>query len=249
MAICDAPPNEPALVFVPSRSQCHNVAADLITRCAIDMKTMGFLGKSTAPEALEPYLSRLQNDALHDIISHGIGIFHEGIHRSDLSLILQLYLEGIIRVLVAPRETCWTVPVHAGVVIVLGTQYVRVSSGSERQIQGYTMQEIVKMQSCAIRPGKYSAFYLFCQAEQQDMFMRLLSEGLPLESELMDSNNVKNWFEKINKTGSITGKQDCLDILSFTYLSRRISTNPAYYDADVGRKRPHLSRFIDTIWG
>jgi len=240
-AITEAPQDEPSLVFVPSRSHCHNVAADLITQCGIDMKATGFLGNIPG-EALEPYLSRLQNHALHDFISRGIGIFHEGIHRSDLSLILQLYLEGIIKVVIAPREACWTIPIHAGKVIVMGTQCIRPS---DRQIQGYSMQEIARMQACAMRPGKYSACHLFCQASQRDTLTRFLNEGLPLESELMDS---AGWLEDMKRTGTLVGKQDYMDVLSYTYLSHRMVSNPAYYHHPSQPRSQVLSRFVDGCW-
>ena len=247
-AITEAPPDENVLLYVPSRSQCQNVAGDLITQCAIDLNTRGFLGQGTSAEDLQPYLARLQNPSLSDFISRGIGIFHEGVPRADLTLMLQLYLEGILRVLVTPRESCWTVPVRAGVVVVMGTQYIRMASESDRQIQEYSVQEVAKMQASAIRPDRTGAFHLFCQAEQRDTYMRFLNEGLPLESTLADSDEIKNWMGEIRKAGSVRGKQDALDVLSFTYMSRRVESNPTYYDTLIGHRAEYMSRLVDRIW-
>ncbi|KAF8592674.1 Sec63-domain-containing protein [Ramaria rubella] len=247
-AIREASAGETAILFVPSRAQCQGVAVDLITQCAMDIDTRGFLGRDVSPEDLELYLSRLHNNALSDLISHGIGIFHEGVHRADLALTLQLYLEGIVRVLIVAREACWTVPVHAGVVIVMGAQYINIVSESDRQVRQYSIQELAKMQACAVRYGLPGTFHLFCQAEQCDTFMRFLNEGLPLESELTNTELVAQWVQEMRRQGSIVGKQDCLEALSLTFLARRLETNPTYYDAILGKREQYMSRYVDRLW-
>jgi antiviral helicase SLH1 len=247
-AIREAGEDESAMLFVPSRAQCHSVAAHLITQCAIDIDTHAFLGPGASPEDVEAYLSRLHNSSLSNLISHGIGIFHESVHRADLALMLQLYLEGIIRVLIVPREACWTVPVRARVVIVMGAQYVSIAPESDRQLREYSVQEVAKMQACAVRPGQSGAFHLFCQADQRDTYMRFLDEGLPLESGLMDSEVLKAWLRGMKTAGAIASKQDCVDALSFTYLAQRLETNPAYYDASPGNREHNISRYVDTLW-
>ena len=249
-AIRDAGPAATALLFVPSRSQCQSVAADLITQCAVDIETRGFLGRDVSTEDLEPYLARLHNAALSDLISHGIGIFHEGVHRADLALTLQLFLEGIIRVLIVARDACWTVPVRTGVVIVMGTQYIQVESNSQKQVREYSLQEVARMQACATRPSQSGVFHLFCQAGQRDTYMHFLSEGLPLESELMtDTEPIEDWLQDQRNKGQIVDKQDCVESFSFTFLIRRMETNPVYYDAPVGGRDETISRWIDRIWG
>jgi antiviral helicase SLH1 len=247
-AISEAAADASALLFVPSRSQCHTVAANLITQCAIDIDTRAFLGRGASAEDVEVYLRRLHNSALSDLISHGIGVFHEGMHRADLTLMLQLYLEGIIRVLIVPREACWTVPVRASVVIVMGAEYLSHVSEADRQLRAYSIREVAKMQACAVRPGQSGVFHLFCQAEQRDTFTRFLDEGLPLESTLVDSGMLKNWLQDMRKRGTIASKQDFVEALSFTYFARRLETNPLYYDGSPGKKEHDISRHVDRLW-
>ncbi|KAF8493511.1 Sec63-domain-containing protein [Gautieria morchelliformis] len=247
-AISEAAADSSAILFVPSRNQCQSVAANLITQCAIDIDTRAFLGRGASAEDVEICLRRLHNSALSNLISHGIGIFHEGMHRADRTLMLQLYLEGIIRVLIVPREACWTVPVRASVVIVMGAQCISQISESDRQLRAYTIQEVAKMQACAVRPGQSGAFHLFCQAEQRDTFTRFLDEGLPLESTLMDSEVLNDWLQDMRKRGSIASKQDFVDALSFTYLARRLETNPLYYDGSPGKREHDISRHVDRLW-
>lgn len=248
-AISDAGKDSSAMLFVPSRNQCQNIAESLITQCAMDIVTRAFLGLAATPEDVEVYVSRLHNGALSNLISHGIGIFHEGVHRADLALMLQLYLEGIIRVLLMPREACWTVPVRANVVIVMGTQYIKaVAPEADRQLKEYSLQEVAKMQSCAVQPGESGAFHLFCQAEQRDTFTRFLDEGLPLESALVESELLSGWLRDMRTAGSIVGKQDCVGALSFTYLARRLESNPLFYDGAPGNRDYVISRYVDRLW-
>ena len=131
-----APATETCIVFVPSRAQCASCTQDLLRLCAVEMSMRGFLSSDFEPEALELFLGRLKSSCLIDGLLKGIGIWHEGIDRQDAQIILQLFLEGVVRVLVVPRETAWTLPARAGLVVVMGTQYVNVRpSGSSKSVE------------------------------------------------------------------------------------------------------------------
>ncbi|KAI0335591.1 Sec63-domain-containing protein [Cubamyces sp. BRFM 1775] len=243
---------EPAIVFVPSRTQCFPVARDLITQCALEMETAkGYLPDDVSVERLEWYLSRLQDAAgLQDFLARGVGFFHDGIAKADRLLMLELYAEGILRVLVVPREACWTLPVRARTVVVLGTQYVRVVPGTEeRQVREYALEELVRMQGKAVRHrGAAGHFHLFCQAEGKDTITRFLNDGLPLESTLLEEGSVlRGWYRDRRRDGGIPDKQAAVDVLSFTFLARRLVSNPAYYDAKSTAVNELLSRIVDQL--
>ncbi|KAG5648692.1 hypothetical protein DXG03_000038 [Asterophora parasitica] len=248
-AIQIAPSGESALVFVPSRGQCKPVALDLLTQCALEMETeRGYLPPDIRQEYLEDYLARLQDFTLIDFVSKGIGFFHEGIRKPDRNLMLELYAEGIIRVLVVPRESCWTVPARATVVVVMGTQYVHVKADSDdRQVRDYDLTELVRMQSRAVRHIGSGYFYLFCQAEAKDTFTRFLNEGLPLESRLLESDDLALWYNAHKKARGFLKQQDVLDALSFTFLARRVVSNTAYYDSTSMSREENLSRIVDKV--
>ncbi|EJD53558.1 Sec63-domain-containing protein [Auricularia subglabra TFB-10046 SS5] len=245
--IISRPLDEATIIFVPSRFHCKAVAADLITQCAAQLNTNGFLGH-TSREGLEPYVARLVDQTLADPLYNGIGVYHDGVNKADQTLVLQLFLEGVVRVLVAPREACWTIPVRAGTAIVMGTQYTRVVEGDDKQVADYTPQEVMRMLGRAIRHGRAGQFHLFCQAEALDTFMRFINHGLTLESQLAGGDVLRNWMAGRRRDGSITGKQDAVDALSFTYLARRLRTNPAYYDAVDNARDDSLSRVVDAAW-
>ncbi|KAJ7283771.1 Sec63-domain-containing protein [Mycena rebaudengoi] len=244
-AIQSANPGESALVFVPSRGQCRSVAYDLITQCALEAETdQGYLPSGVSQDRLEDYLVRLRDTSLVDVVSRGIGFFHEGIQKPDRNLMLELYAEGIVRVLVVPREACWTVPVRAGVVVVMGTQYAAAAAeGADRQMRDYGLTELVRMQGRAVRHSGAGHFHLFCQAEGKDTFMRFLNEGLPLESALLGSAELRSWYERHARLE----KQHLVDALSFTFLARRVATNPTYYDCVSSSRDENLSRIVDDL--
>ncbi|KAJ7895943.1 Sec63 Brl domain-containing protein [Mycena olivaceomarginata] len=244
-AIRNAPPGESAVVFVSSRGQCRPIAYDLIAQCALEQETeQGYLFDGVSQERLEDYLARLRDASLVDVVSRGVGFFHEGIHKPDRNLMLELYAEGIIRVLVVPHDSCWTLPVRAAVVVVMGTQYAHAEAeGGDRQLREYGLTELVRMQSRAVRHSGAGHFHLFCQAEGKDTFIRFLNEGLPLESALVDSPELHAWY----KAHAHLDKQQLVDALSFTFLARRITTNPTYYDCVPNSRDENLSRIVDDL--
>lgn len=249
LAIRAVAANEAAIVFVPSRGQSRAVAQDLITQYVFDMETeKGFLPEGFSSEYLEYFLVRFQDRSLVDFVSRGVGFFHDGISKPDRNLMLELYAEGIIQVLIVPRDSCWALPVRAACVVVMGTQYVHIEvEGSDRQIRDYDLTELVRMQSRAVRHGRTGHFHLFCQADAKDTFMRFLNEGLPLESQLLDTHHLQKWYRSRVEDGGIAGKQQAVDALSFTFLARRIVSNPVYYDASPNSRDETLSRIVDRL--
>ena len=249
-AIRAGSPGAPTLVFVPSRGQCVPIALDLLTQCALDMAPQGYL-PADAPlaAALERVLARVQDPALADLLARGVGVWHAGLARADQLLTLELYAEGLVRVLVVPRDAAWALPVRGATVLVLGTQYVHVVPGvdAERQVRDYPLAEVVRMQGKAVRHDAAGRFYLFCQAEGKDTLARFLNDGLPLESRLLETDALRTWYAARRKDGGIKDKQQAVDMLSFTFLARRLVSNPAYYDARSTAVNELLSRIVDGL--
>ena len=239
-------PEQPVIVVVPSRKHCHSVAMDLITECALaDINNIrGFVPTHVDQNVLELRMAKLQDRTLFDFVSKGVGFYHERVDRKDKALILQMYVEGIIRVLIVPRQSCWSLPVRAGVMIIMGTQYVVVGEDrADRQIRDYKLEEIVRMQGRTIRPGLDGRLHLFCHPDAKDMFLRFLNEGLPLESSLLEAGSlVVDWIQKSRRNGPPIKEQamrrEVHKILSWTFLRRRITSNPVYYDIKRGGDDP-----------
>ena len=239
----------PAIVFVPSRTQCHSVALDLIVNCTLETgaAATGYLPSDVSPAFLEQHVRGLQDRGLADFISKGVGFFHSGLHKQDRATVLELYAEGVVRVLVVARDACWALPVRAAVVVIMGTQYYAIrEDGAGSQLRNYTLEELVHMQGRAVRHGEEGHFHLFCQAEDKDTYMRFLEEGLPLESRLLDSDQLRRWYKHHRDEGHVRNKQEGVQALSWTFLARRVASNPTYYDSK-GTRDECLSRIVDNL--
>ncbi|EJU06494.1 Sec63-domain-containing protein [Dacryopinax primogenitus] len=246
------PPGGNAIFVVPSRAQCYSVAADLVKQCTIEFDTQGFLGSGLTSEDIQPVLTRLRNANLGDALALGIGIYHEALPLSDKRLLMGFYADRTVRVLVVPRERCWTLPVRASSVIILGAQYLYIrGDGAERQVRDYTVRELVRMQGLAVQHGVAGRMHLMCQAEQRDTYVRFLQRGQPLESALLEDEGREmfyRWFARKRKAGSVKSKQDAMDLLSWTFLARRLGSNPSYYGASKEGRDGVLSRLVDDAW-
>jgi antiviral helicase SLH1 len=246
-AIQDSPPGSSVLLFVPSRGQTRSIALDLITRCTLEMEIgRGYISENISDDLLEIYCTRLQDTTLFDFVQKGIGFFHLGIGKADRLLMLEMFAEGIIRVLIVPKDACWSVPTRATVVIAMGTQYIHVEDqGTLRQIRDYTLTEVVRMQSRAIQQSGTGFFHLFCQAESLETYSRFLDEGLPLESQLLDSQTFREWVRSFYVANQ--DKQCIVDVLSFTLLAHRVVSNPSYYGFTTRERDQNLSAIVDQI--
>ncbi|EIW82415.1 Sec63-domain-containing protein [Coniophora puteana RWD-64-598 SS2] len=235
----------PAIVFVPSKGHCRSSAQDLIAQCTINLFVeTAFLPDSVSPHFLEDHLARLRDGSLVDFVSRGVGIIHSGILKNDRRIMLELYAEGIVRVLVVHHEWCWQLPVRATTVVVMGTQYIHFDDqGSERQLRDYDLVTLAQMQSKAIQQSGTGFFHLFCSAEDRDTFTRFLNVGLPLESQLLESSELRMLSGSLKHCS----KQDKVDVLSHTYLARRIISNPTFYDMPRNIPDELLSRIVDKL--
>lgn len=246
---------QPAILFASSRIHCLSAAADLVTQSGTHMDLNGFLTMN--PEELEPTLSsRLRDKSLTNALLRGIGVFHPGLAPGDTALVLELFATGVLRVLVVAREACWSLPVRAPVVVVLGTQYLQHGGGGangssgcgkpqqqqqrDRQVSTYPLHEVLQMQSFAVLPPSLAtmaagdgpttgSFTLFCQAEHREPYLRFLSAGLPLESTLPASGLLRPVLQSEQARGTIKTRRDALDLLAHTLLPRRMRSNPTFY--------------------
>lgn len=245
LAIQNASRGASAIIFVPSRGQCRPIALDLITRCTLETESgRGYIPEEFSDDIIGDYCARLQDTTLLDFVQKGVGFFYSGVAQRDRLLMLDMFAEGIIRVLVVPKDSCWILPIRATVVIAMGTQYVHVEDkGASRQIRDYSLTEVVRMQSRAIQQTGTGFFHLLCQAEALETYSRFLDDGLPLESQLSDSQLLRDWISTFSS--GYADKQRIVDALSFTFLSHRVTSNPSYYGFNSRDKGQNISAAVD----
>ncbi|KAL8280408.1 hypothetical protein RQP46_007056 [Phenoliferia psychrophenolica] len=243
------------LCIVPSRDQCLATALDLVTQTASNLEET-FVARSL--ETIETYAETLSNPSLGEALARGIAVYHDGLKPDEQALALRLFDSGYVRVLIAPRDACWTLPVRASLVIVLGAQFVATShrtDNHEREIQDYPLPDLLQIQSLAVpAPDTGAADCLvLCQREQAELYARFLLQGVPLESALapnpveLDPLLLDTFFTDI-LADRIKDRQGVVDFLSWTYLARRVDSNPAYYgEPGSGQHGDQLARLADRL--
>ena len=69
---------------------------------------------------------------------------------------------------------------------------------------------------------------ILCQSSKKDFFKKFLYEPLPVESHL--DHCLHDHFNAEIVTKTVENKQDAVDYLTWTFLYRRMTQNPNYYN-------------------
>ncbi|MCJ1427973.1 DEIH-box ATPase [Sticta canariensis] len=243
-AILQMSSDKPAIIFVPSRKQSRATALDLLAACIADDDEDRFLHARI--DEMAPLLNRVQESALAESISHGIGYFHEALSGNDKKIVSHLYSIGAIQIMIASREVCWELDSTAHLVIVMGTQFFE---GREHRYIDYPIIEILQMFGKASRPleDKSSRGLLMVPAVKREYYKKFLNEALPIESHLQAY--LPDAFVSEISTKIIASTQDAVDWATYTYFYRRLLANPSYYgltDTSHEGLSTHLSELVEN---
>ncbi|XP_011044153.1 PREDICTED: U5 small nuclear ribonucleoprotein 200 kDa helicase-like [Populus euphratica] len=232
---------KPAIVFVPTRKHVQLAAVDLITYSSVDGGEMpAFLLRS---EELEPFIGRIQEEMLRATLCHGVGYLHEGLSSLDQEVVHQLFEAGWIQVCVMSSSLCWGLPLSAHLVVVMGTQYY---DGKEDAHTDYPVIDLLQMMGHASRPllDNSGKCVIFCHAPRKEYYKKFLYEAFPVESHL--HHFLHDNFNAEVVAGVIENKQDAVDYLTWTFMYRRLTQNPNYYNLQ-GVSHRHLSDHLSVL--
>ncbi|KAK4673654.1 Pre-mRNA-splicing helicase BRR2 [Podospora pseudopauciseta] len=224
LAVTQMSPDQPALIFVPSRKQTRATARDILTATLADDDEDRFLNVEV--EQIQKLLERVQEPALAEALSHGVGYYHEALSQSDKRIVMHLYKNNAIQVLIASRDVCWELDCTAHLVIVMGTQYFE---GREHRYVDYPLSEVLQMfgkASQSSRDGRGRGV-LMVPAVKREYYKKFLNEALPVESHL--HNFLQDAFVTEISTRMIESGEDAINWATFTYFYRRLLANPSYY--------------------
>ncbi|KIW04152.1 uncharacterized protein PV09_04959 [Verruconis gallopava] len=224
-AVLQHSPDQPALIFVPSRKQARQTAIDLLSACVADGDEDRFL--NTDIEQIQPILDRINENALAESLTHGIAYFHEALDSFDKRAVEALYRQGAVQVLIVSRDCCWEIQSTAHLVVIMGAQFFE---GREHRYVDYSLSEILQMLGRALigDKNKRSKAVLMLQSTKREYYRKFLEEALPLESQ-MDTGTLANVFTAEIAAGIISSTQDAVDYTTYLYLYRRLLANPSYY--------------------
>ena len=236
--------HKPVIVFVSSRRQTRITAIDILTYIAADAQPSRFL--HVTEEDIKPYAERMNDPTLRETILNGVAYLHEGLTPHDRSEVVKLFKAGAIQVVVVSRQLCWSLSISAHLVIIMDTEYY---NGKIHAYEDYPITDVIQMVGRANRPLKDEdgKCVLFCQSSKKDFFKKFLYEPLPVESHL--DHCLHDHFNAEIVTKTIENKQDAVDYLTWTFLYRRMTQNPNYYNlAGVTHRHlsDHLSELVET---
>lgn len=238
-------PGKPALVFVPTRKHARITALDIATySVAAGSERSQFLQCTDGD--LAPFLEKIRDRDLSDALPQGVGYLHEGLNAADQEIVSQLFTTGAIQVCVASSTMCWGMTLSAHLVVVMGTQYF---DGRENAHTDYPITDLLQMMGRASRPlvDKTGKCIILCHAPRKEYYKKFLYEPFPVESHLDHFLHDHLNAEVVVRT--IENKQDAVDYLTWTFMYRRLTQNPNYYNIQGTSHRhlsDHLSELVET---
>ncbi|KAJ0019478.1 hypothetical protein NQD34_007047 [Periophthalmus magnuspinnatus] len=110
----------------------------------------------------------------------------------------------------------------------------------------YPIYDILQMVGKANRPmlDDEGRCVIMCQGSKKDFFKKFLYEPLPVESHL--DHCLHDHFNAEIVTKTVENKQDAVDYLTWTFLYRRMTQNPNYYNLQ-GMSHRHLSDHLSEL--
>ncbi|GMY20968.1 DExH-box ATP-dependent RNA helicase DExH12-like [Fagus crenata] len=233
---------KPALIFVPTRKHVRLTAVDLMTYSDVDGgEKKPFLLQT--PEELEPFITKINDEMLKATLRHGVGYLHEGLNNLDQEVVSHLFEAGWIQVCVMSSSMCWGVSLSAHLVVVMGTQYY---DGRENAHTDYPVTDLLQMMGHASRPllDNSGKCVILCHAPRKEYYKKFLYESFPVESHLHHFLHDNLNAEIV--AGIIENKQDAVDYLTWTFMYRRLTQNPNYYNLQ-GVSHRHLSDHLSEL--
>jgi len=239
---------KPTIVFVPSRRQAQLTAIDIMSyRESLGEDT--FLRKENKSNSLTAIARDLREPALQQVVTEGIGFVHDGMVQSDWKCVTELYRDGVLRVLVCPFDLCWRINESSHLVVIMGTE---TYDGREKRYTDYPITDLLHMMGKACRQAVDSIgkCVILCHTPKKDQLKKLLYDSLPVESHL--DHYLHDHFNSEIVTKTIKSMQDAVDYITWTFLYRRLSKNPNYYNlqglSNVHLSE-HLSEMVETLLG
>jgi len=234
--------SRPVIIFVPSRKQALVTARDLRAFADSLEEPLKFLHCKLGD--MNGYLDKCQSKSLKETLKSGIALFHPQLEPVERKVVEALFNSGAIQVVIATHDMCWSMGgMAAHLLIIMGTSYYE---GREHRYTDYPITDLLQMIGRAHRPAGvgHAVAAVLCHAPKKDFYKKFLFEPLPVESHLDHFLHDHMNAEIVTRT--IENKQDAVDYLTWTFLYRRLTQNPNYYNL-TGVSHRHLSDHLSEL--
>nr|XP_027060744.1 DExH-box ATP-dependent RNA helicase DExH12-like [Coffea arabica] len=192
---------------------------------------------------LEPFIDRIKEPTLKETLRYGVGYLQEGLTGTDQDIVKTLFETGGIQVCVMSSSMSWGVALSAHLVVIMGTRHY---DGRENAHRDYPVTDLLQMMGHANRPlvDNLGKCVIFCHAPRKEYYKKFLYEAFPVESHLHHYLHDNLNAEVVVK--AIQNKQDAVDYLTWTFMYRRLTQNPNYYNLQ-GVNHRHLSDHLSEL--
>ncbi|KAF7363796.1 ATP-dependent DNA helicase MER3 [Mycena sanguinolenta] len=218
---------KPILVFVSTRKGVITTAGQLLKDYTEAEQKRQPLPWSH-PKRIE---QTFHEKHLGELAAFGIGVHHAGLTIDDRRAVEDLYLKGILRVVVATSTLAVGVNLPAHTVVIKGVQIFQNNVSTE-----YSDLDVMQMLGRAGRPqfDKDGIAIILCESDLEKKYRELVQGKTIVESSLH-----KNLSEHLNSEiglGTITNIRSAKEWLRSSFLFQRIQKNPRTLRAGEGRE-------------
>lgn len=226
--------NRSTLVVVSDKKQARITALDLVSELAAEPAPKRL--KKINDRQMEAFAKRISDQYLLHIIDYGIGYIYEGMNEFEREIVEELFKVEGITVLVATQALKWEIDYKVFMVAVLDccTYDPRAARWND-----YSIPDMAQLMGLAAisekdrHKGKDYAsakFIVYCQAAKKQYYKKFLFEPYPLESSL--HLHLHNHFNAAVVAKNISSKAEGVDWLTWTFMYRRLTSNPNFYNMD-----------------
>ena len=254
-AIMNHAREHPVLVFVSSRRQTRLTALDLLALVmAEQQEKIAQQGGNAYVEYKSPFLHMdpeeiaaisefIKDDNLKQTIQHGVGMHHAGLEEGDRKKVEALFVKKKIQVLVTTSTLAWGVNFPARLVVVKGTEFF---DPKLKRYVDFPLTDLLQMIGRAGRPGfdDHGVACVMVSEEKKNFYKKFLYEPFPVESSL--ANQLTDHLNAEIASGTLSKRQHCIDYLTWTYLFRRLTKNPTFYNLD-GNDANAINDFLRNL--
>ncbi|KAM3230160.1 hypothetical protein ACQJBY_060762 [Aegilops geniculata] len=216
-----------ALVFVHTRKDTGKTARTLIDLAA-KAGEVELFSNADHPQygLIKKDVSKAKSREVIEFFDSGFGIHNAGMMRSDRNLMERLFADGLLKVLVCTATLAWGVNLPAHTVVIKGTQLYDAKAGGWRDLG---MLDVMQIFGRAGRPqfDKSGEGIIITTHDKLAYYLRLLTSQLPIESQFLGS--LKDNLNAEVALGTVTNVREACAWLGYTYLFRRMKTNPLVY--------------------
>lgn len=174
-------------------------------------------------------MQRSKNREMRELFTHGFGIHHAGMLRSDRNLSEKMFANGFIKVLCCTATLAWGVNLPAYAVVIKGTQVYNAQKGAFVDL---SILDVLQIFGRAGRPQfeDRGCGYIITSHEKLTHYVSSMTQQHAIESQFSEKL-VDNLNAEIS-LGTVTTMQEAVKWLSYTYMFVRMRKNPFHYGMD-----------------